>query len=289
MNAKPADGGGSKGRPKDAAGIEIRIEDLHKAFDGNQVLSGVDLTINRGDVLAVIGGSGCGKTVLINHILGQLAPDRGRVMVTDHADPKRPLVDLARIDADRLDRIHMHWGVVFQRNALFSGTVFDNIALWLREVKNQEDDAIERVARRVLVAVDLPADDEFLARPTEGLSGGMAKRLAVARALSMDPMTLFYDEPTTGLDPISSAHIHDLIIATHEERPAVGPKRTTVIITHDKDLLNRLKPRTVLLHEGRVFFDGTLEEFEASASPVIRPYFELMPVLHKRPMPIVAA
>ncbi len=271
----------------DAATVEIRVDGLHKAFDGNRVLAGVDLAIRRGDVLAIVGGSGCGKTVLINHILGQLAPDRGRVLVTDHSLPNRPLVDLAAIDADQLDRIHMHWGVVFQRNALFSGSVFDNIALWLREVKNLDDDAIGAVARRVLKAVDLPGDGDFLAHATEGLSGGMAKRLAVARALSMNPVTLFYDEPTTGLDPTSAAHIHDLIVATHEEARPGQPPRTSIIITHDKDLLNRLRPRTVLLHQGRVFFDGSLAEFEASDSPVIRPYFEVMPALHGRPMPAV--
>jgi phospholipid/cholesterol/gamma-HCH transport system ATP-binding protein len=177
--------------------------------------------------------------------------------------------------------------VVFQRNALFSGSVFDNIALWLREVKNLADDDIETIACRVLKAVDLPADDAFLKHPTEGLSGGMAKRLAVARALSMNPTTLFYDEPTTGLDPTSAAHIHDLIVATHEEERPGEPARTTVIITHDKDLLSRLQPRTVLLHRGRVFFDGTLAEFEASDSPEIRPYFEVMPVLHQRRLPVV--
>jgi phospholipid/cholesterol/gamma-HCH transport system ATP-binding protein len=291
MNAKRSAGDRPAPEPgtKPQWAVEILIEGLYKAFDGKPVLKGVDLTVRRGDVLAVVGGSGCGKTVLINHVLGQLTPDKGRVLVTDHGLPGRPLVDLADIDLDRLDRIHMHWGVVFQRNALFSGTVFDNIALWLREVKNMDDAAIGEVARRVLKAVDLPADDEFLAQATEGLSGGMAKRLAVARALSMDPATLFYDEPTTGLDPTSSAHVHDLIAATHDEPRPGRPPRTTIIITHDKDLLQRLKPRVVLLNEGRVFFDGSLAEFEASSSPVIRPYFELMPSLHRRPMPIVAA
>ena len=262
---------------------EILIEGAAKAFDDNRVLTGVDLTIKRGDVLAIVGGSGCGKTVLMNLILNQLEPDRGRVLVTDHELAGEPLVDLAKIGNDEMDRIHMHWGVVFQRNALFSGSVFDNIALWLREVKNLDDGAIEAVARRVLTAVGLPDDDDFLAHDTYDLSGGMAKRLAVARALSMSPIVVFYDEPTTGLDPTSSAHIHDLIHATHFEARAGEPARTTVIITHDKDLLKRLKPRTVLIHGGRVFFDGSFDEFEASDAPEIRPYFELMPVLHERP------
>lgn len=288
MNADKATGKRVPGKPP-AAAVEIRIEGLHKSFDDNRVLAGVDLAIRRGDVLAVVGGSGCGKTVLINHILGQLAPDKGRVLVTDHSLPARPLVDLAKIDADQVDRIHMHWGVVFQRNALFSGSVLDNIALWLREVKNLGDDEIEAIARRVLKAVDLPDDEDFLASATEGLSGGMAKRLAVARALSMNPVTLFYDEPTTGLDPTSAAHVHDLIVATHEDERPGEPARTSVIITHDKDLLNRLQPRTVLLHQGRVLFDGSSREFEASNSPEIRPYFEVMPMLHKRRLPMVGA
>ncbi len=262
---------------------EILIEDAAKAFDGRPVLNGIDLRIGRGDVLAIVGGSGCGKTVLMNLILNQLRPDRGRVLVTDHSLLGEPLVDQAEIGADEMSRIHRHWGVVFQRNALFSGSVFDNIALWLREVKNLDDAAIEAVARRVLGAVDLPVGDDFLAHDTEALSGGMAKRLAIARALSMNPAVIFYDEPTTGLDPSNSSHIHELIHATHFEARPGEPVRTTVIITHDKDLLKRLKPRTVLIDGGLVFFDGSLDAFEASDAPEIRPYFELMPTLHGRP------
>ncbi len=261
---------------------EILIEDAAKAFDDHWVLSGIDLTIKQGDVLAIVGGSGCGKTVLMNLILNQLEPDRGRVLVTDHELAGEPLVDLAEIGIDEMNSIHMHWGVVFQRNALFSGSVFDNIALWLREVKNFDDAAIEAVARRVLAAVELPAGDDFLGHATEALSGGMAKRLAIARALSMNPAVIFYDEPTTGLDPSNSSHIHELIHATHFEPRPGEPMRTTVIITHDKDLLKRLKPRTVLIDKGRVFFDGTLDAFEASDAPEISPYFEIMPALHGR-------
>jgi len=211
------------------------------------VLRGIDLEIRSGEIVAVVGGSGCGKTVLLNHILGLLEPDSGRVLVADHDQPGAPLADLAALGEEGTNRLHTHWGVVFQRNALFSGTVFDNIALWLKDIKNLEDDAIEPIARAVLAAVALPTDDEFLATPTESLSGGMAKRLAVARALAMDPVVLFYDEPTTGLDPTNAAQIHDLIVATHDERRPGRPGRTTLIITHDKDLLSRLEPRVVML------------------------------------------
>jgi phospholipid/cholesterol/gamma-HCH transport system ATP-binding protein len=265
-----------------AQAVEIRVEGLCRAFDDHHVLRGVDLEIHRGEVVAVVGGSGCGKTVLLNHILGLLSPDPGRILVADHEQPGAALVDPSLLDDTELDAIHTHWGVVFQNNALFSGTVYDNISLWLEEVKDLRDDAIRPIARLVLRAVALPADDDFLNTDTNDLSGGMAKRLAVARALSMDPDIIFYDEPTTGLDPSSALQIQDLILATHFDRKTGASERTTVIITHDKDLLGRLQPRTVMLHEGRVSFDGSFAEFESSDSPLIRPYFDLMPVLHER-------
>ena len=265
-----------------AQAVEIRVEGLYKTFDDHHVLRGVDLEIRRSEVVAVVGGSGCGKTVLLNHILGLLSPDAGRVLVADHGPPGSPLVDPSLLNDTELDTIHTHWGVVFQNNALFSGTVYDNISLWLEEVKELGDDAITPITRSVLTAVALPIDDDFLNTDTNDLSGGMAKRLAVARALSMEPDVIFYDEPTTGLDPSSAIQIQDLIFATHFNRETGGSERTTVIITHDKDLLGRLQPRTVMLHEGRVSFDGSFREFESSDSPLIRPYFDLMPILHER-------
>ncbi len=269
-----------RGHGKDP--VEIRVESLSKSFGEHRVLSGIDLTLHRSDILAVVGGSGCGKTVLLNHILGQLTPDAGRVFITDHESPDAPLVDLAQLEAAGLNRVCIHWGVVFQRNALFSGSVYDNIALWLREVKNLDDGAIGSQARAVLGAVGLPSGDDFLELPTTELSGGMAKRLAIARALAMKPQVIFYDEPTTGLDPNTTAQIHDLIFTTHFEGEDAPGGRTTLIITHDKDLLARLGPRILMLHKGRVFFDGTFEAFRCSASPIIRPYFDLMPALQQR-------
>lgn len=263
---------------------EFLIEGLYKTFGSNQVLRGVGLHIRQGELVAVVGGSGCGKTVLVNHILGQMDADQGRVQVADHGardeNGAAPLVDLAALNTVQMDALHTHWGVVFQMNALFSGTVLDNIHLWLDEIKHMSDFEIRTIAQRVLDAVALRNDDEFLNMDVNGLSGGMAKRLAVARALSMDPRVIFYDEPTTGLDPTSAGQIQDLILKTHEQAQSVGRPRTTFIITHDKDLLNRLEPRTVMLHEGQVFFDGPFQDFAKSTSPVIRPYFELMPVLH---------
>jgi phospholipid/cholesterol/gamma-HCH transport system ATP-binding protein len=260
--------------------VEILVENVSKAFDRREVLRGIDLTVRRGDMVAIVGGSGCGKTVLLNHILGQLTPDSGRILVVDHERPDKPLVDLTTVDVNRLSEIQRHWGVVFQRNALFSGTVLDNIALWLREVRNLEDVDILPIARTCLGAVRLPNLDEFLNSSVEGLSEGMAKRLAIARALAMHPELLFYDEPTTGLDPTSASQIQDLILATHNDHRAGLAARTSLIITHDKDLLRRLKPRVVMLYEGRVSFDGSFDDFERSNSQIIRPYFDLMPVIH---------
>ncbi len=267
-----------------AAPLEIKVDGLHKAFGEHRVLTGIDLSVPRGAMLALVGGSGCGKTVLLNHILGRLEPDQGRVLVADHDLDGAPLVDLGELETTEADRLHTHWGMVFQKNALFSGTVFDNLALWLVEVRGMAEAAVVPIARRVLDAVELADDDDFLNTDVNDLSGGMAKRLAIARALAMEPEVLFYDEPTTGLDPTTAANIHDLIAATHNAPTHSGGQRTTVIVTHDKDLLQRLQPRTVMLHEGKVFFDGPFADFAASSSPIIRPYFDLMPVLHGRAM-----
>jgi phospholipid/cholesterol/gamma-HCH transport system ATP-binding protein len=265
--------------PADDTDWEIRIEGLHRAFGAHKVLRGVDLDVHRGEMVAFVGGSGCGKTVLLNHILSQLQPDAGRVQVADHDLLDAPLVDLADLRGSELDRLHTHWGVVFQRNALFSGSVEGNIELWLDEIKHMKDADMRAVAKRVLAAVALDNDDDFLDTDVNDLSGGMAKRLAVARALAQEPNVIFYDEPTTGLDPTSATQIQDLILEMHLD--GVAQRRTTIIITHDKDLLNRLEPRTMMLFEGQVHFDGPFCDFAKSKSAIIRPYFELMPVFQQ--------
>jgi phospholipid/cholesterol/gamma-HCH transport system ATP-binding protein len=265
--------------------VEIRVSDVWKAFGANQVLAGVDLEIRRGEMVAVVGGSGCGKTVLLHHIIGHHKADRGEVLVADHETPGAPLVNVAELDEEGLDRIRIHTAMVFQRNALYSASVYENIALWLREIKRLDEDEIRRRAREALDVVGFEGDDTILGKQRHELSGGMAKRVAVARALAMRPLVMYYDEPTTGLDPQNASQIHALILKTHE-RDVDGVEPTTVIITHDKDLLRRLEPRVVMLHEGKVHFDGTFDRFEASDSPIVRPYFESMPALHQRRLPV---
>jgi phospholipid/cholesterol/gamma-HCH transport system ATP-binding protein len=266
---------------RDPRPVEIRVEDLHKSFGDNAVLRGVDLVIRRGDMAAIVGASGSGKTVLLKHLIAHLHPDRGRVLLADHESPGAPLVDLASLDEEATDRLRRHWAVVFQKNALFTGTVYDNIALGLFDVKGMDEPNARERAREMLKAVGLDPN-QVLDVDRDQLSGGMAKRVAVARALALDPVLLFYDEPTTGLDPEHAEQIHNLIKKVHRKRADVGVERTSIIITHDTVLLSRLEPRVVMLHEGKVFFDGTARAFKESDSPVTRPYIELMPGLHRR-------
>jgi phospholipid/cholesterol/gamma-HCH transport system ATP-binding protein len=261
--------------------VEIRVENLHKAFGNNPVLRGVNLEIRQGEMVAIVGASGGGKTVLLKHMIGRLQPDEGKVSLADHESPGSPLTDLSTLDEAAMDRLRRHWAVVFQKNALFTGTVYDNIALGLSDVKGMEDEEIRKRVKEAIQSVGL--DPEVVTQQSrEELSGGMAKRVAVARALALDPVLIFYDEPTTGLDPERAQQIQDLVGEVHHRKPELGIDRTTVIITHDTGLLYRLRPRVVMLHEGRVMFDGTAEDFEHSTSPEVQPYLSLMPILHGR-------
>jgi phospholipid/cholesterol/gamma-HCH transport system ATP-binding protein len=277
----PQPSGPGPGRP-----LEIRAEGVHKAFEGHAVLRGVDLDVPRGDMVAIVGGSGCGKTVFLQHVIRHLLPDKGRVLVADHDEPDAPLVDIGALSEIEMDRIRAHQAVVFQRNALFSGSVYDNVALWLREVLGLEEDAIRQRVGEALDAVGFAGDPTVLEKHRDDLSGGMAKRVAVARGVAMRPALMIYDEPTTGLDPANAWQIHQLIARMHDALSSGGTTATTLIITHDKDLLQRLEPRVVMLHDGRVHFDGSYEDFRRSDSPVVRPYFDSMPVLHRRKLAV---
>lgn len=266
--------------------VEIRVEDLHKAFSGRPVLKGVTLDVMAGDILAIVGGSGQGKTVLLDHMVGLLTPDSGRVLVaSNHTSSNSKLTDLASLNQEDFDEVRKRWALVFQKNALLSGTVFKNLALWMRENTDLGPKEIFDRAREALDAVGFVGDESIMNKRRNELSGGMAKRVAVARALAMKPEILFYDEPTTGLDPYNASMIHELICTTHANARQAGGAQTTVIVTHDKDMLHRLRPRIVMLSEGKVFFDGPYNDFEKSDSEIIRPYFELMPIFHKMQTP----
>ncbi len=164
---------------------EVVVENLAKSFGGKSVLRDVSLTVSRGEMVAIVGGSGCGKTVLLKHITGHFRPDAGRVLVADHDDDPgpdgaAPLADLGELDESGLERLRKHWAVVFQRNALLTGTVLENLSVEPREVKGMTDEAIRPIAIEALRDVGLDPD-LVLERDRDALSGGMAKRVAVAR------------------------------------------------------------------------------------------------------------
>lgn len=271
---------------------EIVIKDLRKSFEGKAVLQGVDLTIRSGEIVAVVGGSGCGKTVLLKLIMAHYPADGGTVQVADHesepgSDGAAPLLDIGTLDERQLDRIRVHWAVVFQRNALVTGDVFENLSVLPREVKGMTDEQVLPLARKALADVGLDPD-AVMHRDREDLSGGMAKRVAVARAIVMDPVIVMYDEPTAGLDPEMSAQITELIGSTHRAQPSfaaahAGVRRTSIVVTHDTELLRRLRPRIVMLFDGKVLFDGSFDEFIHGTDPHIRPYVAQMPGINADP------
>lgn len=278
MEARPTD-------PAFPPRVEIRVERLSKSFGDRAVLSGLDFDVMRGQIVAIVGASGSGKTVLLHLMAGLIEPTAGRVMVADHSSPDAPLVDLRELDEDGRDRVRMSWAMVFQRNALFSGSVFENVALLLREHTDLDEAGIAERVRASLKAAALDVED-VIQKDRDELSGGMAKRVAIARAIAIDPALMFYDEPTTGLDPMVAGQIQDLIWNTHYLPREAGGARTTVIVTHDKDLLRRLHPRVVMLHQSRICFDAPYERLAGSGCEAAEEYLRAMPVLHARPAPV---
>ncbi|HRJ49498.1 MAG: ATP-binding cassette domain-containing protein [Phycisphaeraceae bacterium] len=269
--------------------IELRAVGISKSFGERTVLRGISLQAHRGDLVCIVGGSGSGKTVLMHILAGLIEPDTGTVEAADHSTPGAPLVRLFELDRDQLERVRLSWAVVFQRNALFSGSVRENIALLLREhaamstddTRELTESQITDLARRSLIDAALDPD-EVLDKDRDTLSGGMAKRVAIARAIAIDPALIFYDEPTTGLDPVISGRIHELVFNTHHQPRSGGARRTSIIVTHDKDLLRRLEPRVVMLYEGRAIFDGPYRSFVSIREGPAGEYLRAMPVLQSR-------
>lgn len=253
----------------------IKIENLHKSFGTKKVLQGVDITIPDGSAMCVIGKSGCGKSVLLKHIVGLLTADTGRVMVDG--------AEIAKMTEYELYSMRRRIGYVFQGSALFdSMTVFENVVISLYEHGQRDQHALEDEAKRVLSAVGLIPDPDTVSKTVfeneskilmnkkpADLSGGMRKRVGVARALVGEPEYIFYDEPTTGLDPVTSEQIDDLIANLNNRY-----KVTSLIITHDIFSVLRIASQVVMLSEGKVQFDGTKEEMQNSNDPVVSEFLD---------------
>ncbi len=237
----------------------IRLIDVHKSFGPKEVLKGFTLDVNEGETAVIIGYSGTGKSVAIKHIVGLLEPDRGTVWVDG--------LEVPTLTRPQLYALRAKIGYVFQFAALFdSMTIGENVAMGLRkEGKLAEREIQERVSE-ALELVDLP--DVETKMPAE-LSGGMRKRVGIARAIARRPKYILYDEPTTGLDPVTSAVIDQLMVRMREKLGV-----TSIVITHDMRSAYRVGSRIAMLYEGTIRQVGTVEEIQRTSDPIVRQFIE---------------
>jgi len=238
----------------------IEIIDVHKSFGGNKVLQGVNLKINEGETLAIIGRSGCGKSVLLKHIVGLLFPDSGTIKIEGK--------DLNNVSTSELYSIRRSFGFLFQGAALFdSMTVEENIGLPI--VENNTSFSLKELEKNIeekLELVGLPGIQKL--KPAE-LSGGMKKRVGLARALITNPKYILYDEPTTGLDPIMSDSIDDLIKDLNEKINV-----TSIVVTHDMFSVKNVADKIAMMHEGKIYFEGSPEAIINSTDQVINNFIK---------------
>jgi phospholipid/cholesterol/gamma-HCH transport system ATP-binding protein len=235
----------------------IELIGLYKSFDGQKVLNGADLQIPTGKIVTVVGKSGCGKSVLVKHIMGLLKPDRGQVLIDG--------VDITTLELSELERIRERLGVLFQGGALFdSMTVEGNVAFPLKEKTKMKKAEIREKVMRALEDVGLK---EMGGKYPEELSGGMKKRAALARALITEPSLVIFDEPTTGLDPVITSSMHRLIKTTHEKYGY-----TSVIISHEVPGIFNITDKVAMLYNGIIIQAGTPEEIRNTTNPVVRQF-----------------
>ncbi|MFO0793081.1 MAG: ABC transporter ATP-binding protein [Candidatus Brocadiaceae bacterium] len=237
--------------------IIIEFKDVHKSFNGVVVHNGINLSVREGEIISLLGGSGSGKSVLIKELIGLIQPDKGEIIVLDH--------NITGMNENALIKLREHVGMLFQGAALFDSlTVFENIAYPFREhLKLTEEEIRKRVAEK-LKLVGLSGIEAKM--PAE-LSGGMKKRVGLARAIATEPEIILYDEPTTGLDPINAQRINELIV---ELRRKLGI--TTIVVTHDLHCVKTVSDRIAMLYEGKIVAVGTWEELTKSNIPAVKDF-----------------
>lgn len=237
---------------------KIKIRDLHKAFGKKVVLDGVDLDIEKGESLVVIGGSGTGKSVLIKCIQGLLRPDSGSILIDEE--------EVVGIDEEQKEDLHSKMGMLFQGGALFDSlSVWENVAFDMLENKKMDKRLAKNEAIRVLRSVGLAPDVADLS-PSE-LSGGMQKRVGLARAIASRPEIIFFDEPTTGLDPIMADVINDLIIESVK-----GLGATALTITHDMASARKIADKIAMLYKGKIIWQGTVKDMDKTDNPYVQQF-----------------
>ncbi len=235
----------------------IEVRDLWKSFGDQEVLCGINLTVLDGETMVVLGPSGCGKSVLLKHVIGLMKPDRGAIIVEGE--------ELTGLDARELKELRMRFGMVFQGAALFdSMTVGENVGLPLKEHRGIVGDELAALVEEKLGMVGLAGVAHL--QPSE-LSGGMKKRVALARAIALDPDIVLYDEPTTGLDPIMAEQINELIRALQRKIHA-----TSIVVTHDLHSAKFTGDKIALMHEGRIELCGTMDDLRNSDNEAVRTF-----------------
>jgi phospholipid/cholesterol/gamma-HCH transport system ATP-binding protein len=235
----------------------INLVNLYKAFGTKQVLAGADLEIDKGESMVIIGGSGSGKSVMIKHIMGLLHPDSGDVLVDD--------VNIARLSQRELYVVRKRFGMLFQMAALFDSLrVWENVGFVLLRERKLPEKQIREIATEKLRLVGLVNAEDLM--PAE-LSGGMRKRVGLARAICHEPEIILYDEPTTGLDPIMADAINDLIVETNKKL-----KVTSVTITHDMQSAYKIADKIAMLYQGKIIEIGTPDEIKNTSNPIVRQF-----------------
>ncbi|MFA5779892.1 MAG: ABC transporter ATP-binding protein [Elusimicrobiota bacterium] len=235
----------------------IRIVDLHKSFGENNVLSGVNLEIKDRETITIIGGSGCGKSVLIKHIVGLLKPASGNIFVDE--------TEITGLNEKSLSEVQRNFGFLFQGAALFDSlTVGDNVAFGLRNLTEMPAEKISQKVKKCLSMIGLEGIEQM--KPSE-LSGGMKKRVALARAIATDPKYIFYDEPTTGIDPIMADVINDLIIYLQKSLDI-----TSIVVTHDMTSAYKISNRIAMLYDGKIIGIGTPDEIKKTENQYVKQF-----------------